>query len=635
MAPKRLLPRLAVTAVTAFTAVLASVTTFGQAAEAVQAEPSGRIQHAGDATAIAGSYIVVLKDTVGVNAVASTARGLATRYGGSVKRTYDSALHGFSAGMSENAAQRLAADPAVAYVEQDRTISIEGTQSPTPSWGLDRIDQRALPLDNSYTYGNNGAGVKAYIVDTGINFTHQDFGGRAISGINILAQGSPATDCHGHGTHVAGTVGGSSYGVAKDVTLVGVRVTNCMGAGAYGDVIAGVDWVTADHAAGAPAVANVSLGGPFSQALNDAITGAIDDGVVFAVAATNNQGNACEFSPASTPAAITVGATTNTDARASYSSYGPCVDVFAPGSDITSAWIGSNSATSTISGTSMATPHVTGAAALALVANPGFTPQQVRDKLAVNTATYNKITDPGPGSPNSLLNVSNVQRPSQDFAMKVTPGSGTVGIGGTLSTTVSTTTTAGAAEPVALSVAGLPTGATASFSPPTVTSGANSTLTIATTSATAPGTYKVTVIGIGTPHAQNATFTFTVTPRPGCSATNGTDVPIAEGSSQPAVQSPVAVSGCTGTLGASTVDVHIKHGEISDLVITLVSPKGTVYTLHNRGGLNVVDIDRVYTLNLSGETVNGTWKLIARDMVKQGMAGFIDSWTLNLGTSGA
>ncbi|MEU6740053.1 S8 family peptidase [Streptosporangium sandarakinum] len=629
MTPKRPLLRSAVTAVIA---VLAAMTTFGQAA---QAEPGGRIQHAGDPTAVPGSYIVVLKDAVGVNAVASTARGLATRYGGSVKRTYDSALHGFSAGMSENAAKRLAADPAVAYVEQDRTISIAGTQSPTPSWGMDRIDQRALPLDNSYTYGNNGAGVKAYIIDTGINLTHQDFGGRAISGINVLDRDKDATDCHGHGSHVAGTVGGSSYGVAKGVTLVGVRVIGCNGAGAYGDVIAGVDWVAADHAAGQKAVANVSLGGPFSQALNDAITGAIDDGVVFAVAAVNAHSDSCEFSPAGTPAAITVGATTNADARASYSNYGPCVDVFAPGSDITSTWIGSNTATNTISGTSMATPHVTGAAALVLAANPGFTPQQVRDKLAVNTAVYNAVTDPGTGSPNRLLNVSNVQPPSQDFAMAVTPGSGTVGIGGTLSATVSTTTTVGGSEPVSLSVTGLPSGATASFSPSTVTSGATSTMGITTTSATPPGTYALTVVGVGTVHAQNASFTLTVSSRPGCSVTNGTDVPIAEGSSQKAVQSPVTVSGCSGTLGASTAEVHIKHADISDLIVTLVSPKGTVYTLHNRTGISAVDIDKVYTLNLSGETANGTWKLLARDMAKQGVAGFIDSWTLNLGTSGA
>ncbi|NUS49771.1 MAG: S8 family peptidase [Nocardioidaceae bacterium] len=629
MTLKRLLPRMAVTA------VLAAATAVTAVVPAAHAEPTGAILHDGDPAAIPGSYIVVLKDAAGPNIAAATSRDLASRYGGSVKRTYDSALHGFSDTMPENAAARLAADPSVAYVEQDRMISIAGTQSPTPSWGLDRIDQKALPLNNSYTYADDGAGVKAYIVDTGINFAHTDFGGRAISGINILAVGSPATDCNGHGTHVAGTVGGSSYGVAKRVTLVGVRVINCTGAGAYGDVIAGVNWVAADHASGQKAVANVSLGGPFSQALNDAITGAINDGVVFAVAATNNNGNSCEASPASTPAAITVGATTNTDARAPYSNYGPCVDLFAPGSDITSPWIGSNSATNTISGTSMATPHVAGAAALVLNANPGFTPQQVRDKLAVNTATYNKITDPGPGSPNRLLNVSNLQRPPQDFAMAVSPGSGTVGIGGTLSTTVNTTTTVGGAEPVALSVTRVPTGATASLSPSTVTSGGNSVLTIATTSATAPGTYTVTVIGIGTVHAQEASFTFTVTTRPGCSATNGTDVPIAEGSSQKAAQSPVTVSGCSGTLGASTVEVHIKHEYISDLIVTLVSPKGTVYTLHNRTGLSAVDIDRVYTLNLSGETVNGTWKLLARDMAKQGSAGFIDSWTLNLGTSGA
>ena len=626
MTPKRLLPRLAASAAAA---VLASMAVFAQTA---QAAPTGPVLHAGDPAAVPGSYIVVLKDTAGVNAVARTARGLTAQYGGAVQHTYGSALQGFSAKMSPAAAARLAADPSVAYVEQDRTVSVQGSQSPTASWGLDRIDQRSLPLDNSYTYANNGAGVKAYIIDTGINFTHEDFGGRAVSGVDTFDNDNDATDCNGHGTHVAGTVGGSSYGVAKGVTLVGVRVIGCNGSGTYGGVIAGVDWVTADHAAGARAVANMSLAGPYDQGLNDAVTRSINDGVVYAVAAANNNTDACSFSPANVPAAITVGATTNTDARASYSDYGYCVDIFAPGSGITSAWIGSNTATNTVNGTSMATPHVTGASALVLAANPGFTPQQVRDKLVVNTATYDAVTDPGPGSPNRLLYVGNVAPPSQDFAMAVSPSAGSTGIGGSLSATVNTTTTAGAAEPVAFSVSGLPAGATAGFSPATVTSGSSSTMTVQTASTTPPGTYQVTVIGAGTVHRQNVSFTLTVSSGPGCSQTNGTDVPIVDGGRK-AQESPVTVAGCAGTVGLSTVEVHIKHGYISDLIVTLVSPKGTVYTLHNRTGVSAVNIDKVYTLDLSGQAANGVWKLTARDAAAEGITGYIDSWTLNLGTA--
>lgn len=631
----RHLPRWAVTLALA---VVAATTAAAQAApaplpdEAGKAAPTGEILHAGDPDAVAGSYIVVLKDAVAARSVTATADDLTDQYGGTVERTYRHALRGFAAKMSGTAAARLAANPAVAYVEQDRTVSVAGTQSPTPSWGLDRIDQRALPLNDSYTYANTGSGVKAYIIDTGVNFTHNDFGGRAISGRDTVDGDMDSSDCHGHGSHVAGTVGGSSYGVAKDVTLVGLRVIGCNGSGTYAGVIAGVDWVTADHVSGTPAVANMSLAGPADQALNDAVARAIGDGVVFAVAAANNKADACSYSPSSVPEAITVGATTRTDARASYSNYGFCVDLFAPGSEITSAWIGSDSATSTVSGTSMAAPHVAGAAALVLKANPGFTPQQVRDKLAINTATYNAVTDPGPGSPNRLLYVGKVQPPAQDFSLAVSPGSGNTGIGGSLTATVSTRTTVGSPGQVELSAGGLPAGVTASFSPSTVTSGSSSTMTLTTSESTAPGTYPVTVIGIGPDHAQNASFTLTVNAAPGCSQANGTDVPIVDGDQNQYEESPVTVSGCAGSVGPSTVEVHIKHSYISDLRVSLISPKGTEYVLHNRAGVDGINIDKVYTLDLSGQTANGTWKLRANDLAGQGSTGYIDSWTLNLGT---
>ncbi|MGW0435500.1 S8 family peptidase [Micromonospora sp. NPDC003197] len=384
---------------------VAAVTTiaFGLPAQAAPVE--GQILNVGGSTAVTDSYIVVLKDGgLTADKVDSAAQTLAGRHGGRVARTYQHALRGFEAHLTESAARRLAADPSVQYVQQNHTVSIDGTQTPTPSWGLDRIDQRPLPLNNSFAYPNQGWDVRAYIIDTGIRFSHSDFGGRASSGFDAIDGGS-ADDGQGHGTHVAATVGGSTYGVAKSVKLIGVRVLDNTGNGTYAQVIAGIDWVTGDHDPGEPAVANMSLGGDFFQSLNDAVSASIADGVTFVVSAGNEYGsNACAKSPASTPDAITVGATTSNDSRANYSNVGSCLDIFAPGSLITSAWNSSDSATATISGTSMASPHVTGTAALILSKNPTYTPAQVRNKL-VNDATSNAVVDAGYESPNKLLYV--------------------------------------------------------------------------------------------------------------------------------------------------------------------------------------------------------------------------------------
>ncbi|MBF5033382.1 MULTISPECIES: S8 family peptidase [Micromonospora] len=398
---RRALRALAVTAAAAAFAAAASTPAL--------AAPTGEIRYAGAADAVSGSYVVVLKgDAVGTantlaarTAVPDRAAGLAKRYGGNVGTVWSSALTGYSAKMTPAQARRLAADPSVAYVEQDRVMTTQGTQTGA-TWGLDRIDQRNLPLNSTFTYPNTASNVRAYIIDTGIRTTHSDFGGRATWGTNTVDTNN--TDCNGHGTHVAGTVGGTKYGVAKGVRLVAVKVLNCSGSGTTAGVISGVNWVTSN--AVKPAVANMSLGGGASTTLDNAVANSINSGITYALAAGNSSANACNSSPARVASAITVGATTSTDARASYSNYGSCVDIFAPGSSITSAWRTSDTATNTISGTSMASPHVAGAAALVLSANTSYTPAQVASYLTSN-ATTGKVTSPGSGSPNRLLFVVN------------------------------------------------------------------------------------------------------------------------------------------------------------------------------------------------------------------------------------
>lgn len=359
--------------------------------------PQAQVLGRENAQALWGQYIVVFKADSGPAAVDEALAGLANMPGAAIRHRYNEALLGFAGALPDVAVQALQRNPHVDFIEVDGVVSIDATQSPA-TWGIDRIDQRSLPLSNSFTYTATGAGVTAYIVDTGITYGHNEFGGRASFGYDAF--GGNGADCNGHGTHVAGTVGGSTYGVAKGVNLVAVRVLDCGGSGSTSGVIAGVDWVATY--AKKPAVANMSLGGSASSSLDNAVTNAINMGVTFGVAAGNSNRDACRYSPARTAAAITVGATTNTDARASYSNYGTCLDLFAPGSSITSAWYTSNTATNTISGTSMATPHVVGVAALYLQGNPSATPATVRTAL-VNNATTGKVTNAGRGSPNVLL----------------------------------------------------------------------------------------------------------------------------------------------------------------------------------------------------------------------------------------
>lgn len=359
--------------------------------------------------AIKGQYIVVLKDdAVAANmglfssnaseqAIAMVSDNLSRKYQAQVQRTFTKAVKGGVFNMSEKAAQKLSQDPNVLLVEEDQIVSINATQN-NATWGLDRIDQRNLPLSGSYTYNTTASNVNAYIIDTGILGSHSEFSGRFMGGYDFVDNDSNPNDCNGHGTHVAGTVGGSTYGVAKGVKLYGLKVLGCNGSGTNSGVIAGIDWVANNHVK--PAVANMSLGGGASSATDNAVANLVASGVTVAVAAGNDNSNACNYSPAREPSAITVGSTTSNDSRSSFSNYGSCLDIYAPGSSITSAW--SNGGTNTISGTSMASPHVAGVAALYLANNPNATPAQVEAAIE-NAATPGKVSDAKSGSPNLLL----------------------------------------------------------------------------------------------------------------------------------------------------------------------------------------------------------------------------------------
>ncbi len=351
---------------------------------------------------IPNRYVVVL-DPVAMRSNEEISEKSASRlsgtYGGSVDKVFSHAIQGFSIEMSPKAAEALSNDPGVLFVEEDSIVRIDNTQS-NPPWGLDRVDQRSVPLSTSYTYVRTGAGVHVYVIDTGIRPTHTEFAGRATADFDSIYDGRNGVDCHGHGTHVAGTIGGQNYGVAKDTRLHGIRVLGCNGIGSVASAVEGIDWVTANHIS--PAVANMSMGSSASLLMDFAVKGSIQAGVTYVVAAGNANTDACQYSPAREPSAITVGATDQTDTKATFSNYGSCVDLSAPGVGIMSAWAWNDTATLSTSGTSMAAPHVTGTVALYLEQNPDASPAQTTAAL-MGDATSGQMVGETNGSPNMMV----------------------------------------------------------------------------------------------------------------------------------------------------------------------------------------------------------------------------------------
>ncbi|HEX6344288.1 S8 family peptidase [Umezawaea sp.] len=478
---------------------------------ATAAQPEEAVVAAAGADAVPGSYLVVYRDGVRGDATA-----LATRYQGELGRSFNSALHGFSVrGLSEKQARRLAADPAVDYVEQDAVVRVQDTQT-DPIWSLDRIDQRELPLDKKYTYDNTASNVTAYVIDTGIRKSHSEFEGRASHGYDFIDDDPDASDCQGHGTHVAGTVAGKTYGVAKKAKVVALRVLGCDGTGSFEGIVSAIDWVTANGVK--PAVVNMSLGGDGSNAtMENAVRRSIAAGFTYALAGGNSGQDACRFTPARTPEAITVGAVDQTGKRSVWNSsassnFGTCLDVWAPGTAIRSASYSGDTASTEMGGTSMASPGVAGAAALYLGANPTATPEQVRDALVAN-ATGGLLTDIRTGSPNLFLHTGSAGQnpnppdpPAGKLTAATSPAAQTITAGQVGRTTV---TVQGGTGTVRLSATGGPRGSLSFFQPSALSAAGSSQLTVYTGFGT-PGTYPITVTATDGTTSTAATFTLTV-----------------------------------------------------------------------------------------------------------------------------
>ncbi|QQQ02952.1 S8 family serine peptidase [Lysobacter enzymogenes] len=567
---------------------------------------------------IEGRYIVVLKEQAatlssqssrGVGNMPAVARGIAGQHRAKLLRSYEHALRGFVVDADDAALSALLKDPRVAFVEEDGYMSVSATQN-NATWGLDRVDQRDLPLSTTYTYDTDATGVHAYIVDTGLRADHNEFTGRIGNGFSSVAGDPSTTDCHGHGTHVAGTVAGTTWGLAKKATVHPVRVFGCGSTAPNSQIIAGIDWVTANHVK--PAVANMSLGGPASAATDTAVNNLIDAGVVAVVAAGNGNIDACTESPSRVPRAITVGASDRNDARSIWtgsqaSSWGTCLDLFAPGTSIVSAGISGATSTATMSGTSMASPHVAGAAALYLATHPSATPAEVATAI-VDNATPGKITDLR-GSPNRLL--------YSLFSGGPGPGN----------------------NPPTANFSSSASGLTVNFTDSSSDSdgsiasrswnfgdGTTSTATNPSKTYAAAGTYTVSLTVTDDDGATNTkTATVTVGSGGAQTYTNGTDVAIRDNAT---VESAITVSGRSGNAPTNAqVSVNIIHTYRGDLKVDLVAPDGSLYNISNRSGGSADNVTGTFTFNLSSEPLNGAWKLRVNDNAYLD-TGRIDTWSI-------
>jgi len=602
---------------------------------------------------IKGQYIVVLKDQqvnqqVSImsghaplnaaaimeyrrSAVANMATEMSNIHNAKIEKQYHAALSGFSAKMSKKDMRALLADDRVAFIEQDQIMQATATQSGA-TWGLDRIDQANLPLDGNFTYTPDGTGVNAYVIDTGVMISHSDFNGRAQNGWDFVDNDSVANDCNGHGTHVAGTIASTTWGVAKNVTVTGVRVLDCAGSGSNADVIAGVDWVAAN--AVHPAVANMSLGGGSSTALDNAVQAAIDSGVTFAVAAGNSNSDACVGSPNRVGDALTVASSTDSDARSSFSSWGSCIDIFAPGSSITSTW--NNGGTNTISGTSMASPHVAGVAALYLQDNPSANPATVNAAI-VGNAVSGKISDVA-GSPNLLLQsdfgTTAPPPPGDDVLEK---GVSKTGLSGNrLDETFYTMEVPAGATELNFDMSGgtgdadlyvkfgsAPT--TSSYDCRPYRNGNTENCNFATAST---GTYHLMIRAYSTYSGVSLVGDYTPASGGGGSDTffeNTTDVDIPDNNTT-GVRGDLVVDHA-GEAGTIDIHVDIKHTYVGDLKIEIFAPDGASAVLRDQTGGSSNDIDENYSINAGTRDATGTWQLKVSDHAGADV-GYIDSWSI-------